>query len=65
MPVVGHLTARIYDMNGREVATLSDKSYDQGHHTLNWDAQGFASGIYLVKLATPEHTEISKLTLLK
>ncbi len=62
----GAVDIKIFDINGRELAVLGSQAiYDKGHHTLTWNAQGFASGVYLIKLTTPKQTEMSKLTLLK
>jgi hypothetical protein len=40
----------IYDIRGREVATLSDGWREAGHHSAVWNAGGFSSGIYLYRI---------------
>ena len=45
-----HVTISIYDVLGRRVAVLTDQPYAQGTHTLQWQAQGFASGTYYARM---------------
>ena len=51
LPVSGHVTLKVYDALGRNVATLVDKQQSGGSHTDQWDAAGFANGIYFYRLA--------------
>jgi hypothetical protein len=43
---------RIYDLLGREVATLVNEAKDPGAHEVVWDASGRASGTYVCVLRT-------------
>jgi len=38
---------------------------DSGEHELVWDAIGFSSGVYFVKLTLDKQSKIQKLILLK
>ncbi len=40
----------VYDLTGREVAVLADNMFHRGRYSVNFDATGFASGVYLYKL---------------
>ena len=51
LPVGGHVTLKVYDALGRNVAKLIDEHQSEGSHTVQWDASGFASGIYFYRLA--------------
>jgi hypothetical protein len=54
---VVHLS--VFDMLGREVATLADGTRGAGQHTLHWNASNLPSGIYLYQLtATSEKGEV-------
>jgi hypothetical protein len=55
----------VYDLQGRIAAELVSGMKPAGHYTLNWDASAHASGIYFVKLVTPEFTKSQKLMLVK
>ncbi|MEA3286629.1 MAG: T9SS type A sorting domain-containing protein [Candidatus Marinimicrobia bacterium] len=58
--------ARIYDLSGREVAVIVEhRQVDAGQNQLLWNASGFASGVYLLKLESQGKYQIQKLTLLK
>ncbi len=56
---------RIYDLNGRLVETLANKKLNAGEHEIIWNADGMASGMYIVKLVSGEQRQIQKLILLK
>jgi hypothetical protein len=60
-----HVSLRILDMLGHDVATLMDGESDGGDHIIRWDASGFAGGIYVVQLQTGNHTNSRKCLLLK
>jgi uncharacterized Ntn-hydrolase superfamily protein len=44
-----HLT--VFDLLGREIATLVDERLGPGTHTLQWNAVGLSSGVYLCRLS--------------
>ena len=45
-----HVDARIYDIKGREIATLYTGVIATNEKTLSWIANGYASGIYFLKV---------------
>jgi DNA-binding beta-propeller fold protein YncE len=66
----GRVTLRIYDVNGRVVATLIDGAMTAGEHVAHWnasDARGLrvSSGVYMARLETDDATDTRKLVLLK
>jgi len=44
------VTLKVFDVLGREIATLLNKNISAGDHTLNFDASRFNSGVYLYKI---------------
>ena len=44
------VTLKIFDLVGRGVATLVNEKKDAGRYSVQWDASGFASGIYFYRL---------------
>jgi len=42
----------IFDIAGREIKTLVNKSQNTGSHTVDFNASGLSSGIYIYKLTT-------------
>ena len=65
LATAGVIKLKIYDLTGQEVATLANEYRNSGVYTVQWTAQGIASGIYLYKLETPEYTATKKLILIK
>ena len=62
---VSHVTLKVYDVLGREVATLVNQVMRVGTYTSTWDASGFSSGVYFYRLSTPTATLTRKMTLMK
>jgi uncharacterized delta-60 repeat protein len=63
----------IYDLLGREIATLVDEEQSAGRKEVEWDASAFSSGIYFYKLTAQQknggkagnYVGVKKLMLLK
>jgi hypothetical protein len=56
---------RIYDLLGREVATLVNDNLPPGSYEVTFDATGLASGVYLYRLQAGEFTQTKRLLLLR
>ncbi len=59
------VTLEIYNLLGQKVATLVNEKLTAGRHTVEWNAAGFASGVYLYRLQAGNYTETKKLILLR
>jgi parallel beta-helix repeat protein len=60
LPVAGHVSLRIYDILGREVATLVDGQKEMGYYTATFDGSRFSSGVYFIRLAVqPQEGKLS------
>ena len=46
----GEVTIAVFDVTGREVATLASGVRSEGAHTVEWDAAAMPAGVYLVRL---------------
>ena len=55
----------IYDITGKLVETLINISLPAGSHTITWNPQNLASGLYIVQLKFENQTFNQKLTFLK
>ncbi len=60
------LELAVFDVTGRRVAMLHDGVLTAGRHTFEWDgsARGASSlqpGVYLVRMATPDRTQVLRL----
>lgn len=62
----GHVTLTIYDILGREVATLVNAVQNAGEHSVKFDGSRFASGVYFYRLQTSSgFSEVKKMILEK
>lgn len=61
----GHVSLKIYDMIGNEVATLVNETKQAGRYDVSFDASGLASGVYLYKMQAGSFTMTRKLVLMK
>ncbi len=65
LPVAKHVSLKIYDAIGREVATLVNEVKDAGYYSAQFDGARFSSGIYFARLSSSGKTQMRKLLLLK
>jgi hypothetical protein len=56
---------KVYDVLGREVATLVNEVKPPGEYTVWWDATGVPSGVYFYRLTAGAFSETRKLILLR
>ena len=66
----GHVHVEIFDRLGRSIAVLKDGDQDAGQYELHWGGQNdqgsmAASGIYVLRLTTPDYNAQHKLLLVK
>jgi hypothetical protein len=59
------VTAEIIDMNGKIVDILINHKLMQGKHKISWVSDSHSSGIYFIRITTPDLIETKKLLLLK
>jgi len=55
----------VYDILGREVATLVNSNLNPGNYEVNWDGSNYSSGVYFYKLQAADFSEIKKMSLVK
>ena len=65
LPMTGPITLQVFDITGRLTATPISGNLTAGHHSLNWNANTLASGIYFYRLKTDHNIQTRKLTLIK
>jgi hypothetical protein len=65
IPVADRVTLKVYDLLGREVATIVDRFMPAATHTVNWNAEGLATGVYMYKLTSGTYSYTNKLLYLK
>ena len=61
----GFVSVKIYDVLGREVATLVNEVKQAGSYPATWNAAGVGSGVYFCKMQTESFTATKKMILMK
>jgi hypothetical protein len=65
LPQREHVTLKVFDVLGREVATLVNGELNPGEHSVVFKAKGLASGMYFYRLQAGTYHDTKKLLLLK
>ncbi|HTS00556.1 MAG TPA: Ig-like domain-containing protein, partial [Bacteroidota bacterium] len=71
LPVEARVSLRVYDILGREVATLVDAFVPAGAHTVAWNPPDCASGVYFARMSAADasgavlYAGTTKLTLVR
>ena len=61
-----HAAVKVFDMLGREVATLYNSTAQPGTmYRMNFDASSLSSGLYYYRVVTESRTETRKMTLIR
>ena len=65
LPAAGHVTLKVYDILGREVATLVNEVQKAGTYSERFDASKLSSGVYIYSIKTGNYFAAKKLLLMK
>ncbi len=65
LPASNKVTLSIFDMLGRKTATLVDEQLTAGAYSIEWNASGFASGVYYYQLRAGDFSQTKRLLLLR
>jgi M6 family metalloprotease-like protein len=65
IPESGLVQLKIYDLLGRDVATLVNEVKSAGSYSINFDASDLPSGVYIYSLRVNDYVQNQKMTLLK
>jgi photosystem II stability/assembly factor-like uncharacterized protein len=65
IPQAQAVTLKVYDVVGREVATLVNGPMQPGSYSVQWNGAGVASGVYLYTLSTESFVQTKKMLLIK
>ena len=61
----GHVTLKVFDLLGKEIATLVNENRQQGSHQVSFDASRLPSGVYIYRLTAGPFSETKKMLLVK
>ena len=65
LPFDGQVSIKIYDVQGREVATIINGFSKAGYHSAEFDGSNLASGVYFYRINSANFTQTMKLVLVK
>ncbi|MGD0338143.1 MAG: FG-GAP-like repeat-containing protein [Bacteroidota bacterium] len=65
LPSRSHVTLKVFDILGRDVATLVAEEKAPGRYTATWNAADLAGGVYFYKMSAGSFSETKKLILLR
>ncbi len=65
LPNAGFVKLTVFDLLGREIATLVNETMNAGIYNADWDASKYSSGVYFYKLETESFIETKKMILIK
>jgi len=65
LPKETQVSLMVYDLNGRQIATLINSNQTAGIYSVNWHAEHLSSGAYFIKMKTESYTKTQKVILVK
>lgn len=70
IPASGHVTLKIFNVNGDLVCTLLDENQAAGNHSVKWNGQGgngskASPGVYFYRIETGDFTRTGKMFMLR
>lgn len=65
VPKKTYVKIKVYDITGKIISELVNQELNAGTYETNWNASGYASGIYFYNISAGDFTETRKMLLLK
>ncbi|MEO8168155.1 MAG: T9SS type A sorting domain-containing protein, partial [bacterium] len=65
IPVAGRVNLKVFDVLGREVATLLNEEKAAGSFSVRWNAATASTGTYFARLESNGKTRMMKMMLVK
>jgi hypothetical protein len=65
LPTTNHVSLKVYDVIGREVATLVNEVKEAGYYSATFDASSLSSGLYFSRLEFDGRHKMGKMLLIK
>jgi hypothetical protein len=65
LPVTSDVRLIVYDILGRNIATLVEGQTPAGTHTVNWQADNLPSGVYFFTIKAGDLSHTKRMVLLK
>jgi hypothetical protein len=65
IPITNDVELSIFNLLGQKIVTLVSEKKNAGYHQIEWDASGFANGIYYYQIKAGEFHDVKKMILLR
>ncbi|MCE1165859.1 MAG: T9SS type A sorting domain-containing protein, partial [Bacteroidetes bacterium] len=65
IPGDAYVSLKVFDILGREAASLIDGKMSRGYHEVSFDASGLAGGVYFYKLSAGNYSGVKRMVLSK
>ncbi|RPI16508.1 MAG: T9SS C-terminal target domain-containing protein [Ignavibacteriae bacterium] len=65
IPESGNVKLTVFDIQGREIMTLTNEFLQAGEHTAEFNASSLASGVYLYKIEAGTYSDVKRMMLVK
>lgn len=65
LPFESKVSVKVYDMSGKEIVTLINEVKSAGYYSVDFNAAGLSSGIYLYKVTAGSLVTAKKMTIIK
>lgn len=61
----GYVRIKVFDIAGREISQIADGFFNAGIHERNWNSKGLSSGVYIIRLETPNNILAKRVAVIK
>lgn len=65
LPTVNYVSIKVFDLSGKEIASLVNETKSAGSYSVNFDAGKLSSGVYVYKISAGEFNAEKKMILVK
>lgn len=65
LPTSSWVTLKVYDLLGREIATLVNGRNQPGEHSVTWNAANVPSGVYFYRLIAGDYVQTKKMVVMR
>jgi len=65
VPQRTNVSVKVYNITGKEVATLVNEVKDAGAYSVNFNAENLSSGVYFYKISAGQFSSVRKMILIK
>jgi hypothetical protein len=65
IPQRSYVTLKVFDVLGREVATLVNEELNAGEHSVVYETKGLSSGLYICRLQMGQYAQQIKMEVIK